>query len=121
MFSLHHIENLLFDDEQYTKSKLYFWAYQSLEMIQNEIKGINRQWEEYRHKADIFSTGISHLMDKETYEAYASRVKWFAGHTDSLIQKFRDLIEDCKAKQREIAALRDGVSTYFRAKFEMQN
>ncbi|KAF2875134.1 hypothetical protein BDV95DRAFT_603900 [Massariosphaeria phaeospora] len=109
MFDLSHIDKLIFDDAKYTKSKLYFWAYQSLEMIQSEMMRIIRRWEAYRPEALQAPIGLSKSPDEAASQIFAKRIQGLAEDMDACIQEFRELIEDCKTKQREIAALRDGL------------
>ena len=106
MFKVGNIDKLLFDDKKFTKSKLYFWAYQSLEMVQNELKAIIRQWESYRAEADIFSSKKGQTTRRKESDR---KREDFAKMSDDWMSKFAGLIEDCKAKQHEITALRDGV------------
>ncbi|KAF2807142.1 uncharacterized protein BDZ99DRAFT_573034 [Mytilinidion resinicola] len=109
MFNLDYIEKLLFDDEKYTKSKLYFWAYQSLEMIQSTLKEIIERWEIYCSHTDLFDFRKEAQPSSEKATHYAARIEQVSNRMDDLIKKFRGLIKDCKSKQKEIAALRDGL------------
>jgi hypothetical protein len=109
MFNLSHIDKLIFDDENYTKSKLYFWAYQSLELIQQQVTTIIRRWAQYRSHVDLNHPGRTARKRKAT--AYNARLEELFNDMDLCIEDFREFVKDCKAKQHEIAALRDGVST----------
>jgi hypothetical protein len=108
MFNLRRIDELIFDDENYTKSRLYFWAYQSLEIVRSELTKIIRRWTQYRNHIDL--TRVGRVVEKETTAPHAVRLKKFVKDMDACIQKFKDLVKDCKTKQQEIVALRDGVS-----------
>jgi SMC interacting uncharacterized protein involved in chromosome segregation len=111
MFDLSHIDQLLFDDKNFTKSKLYFWAYQSLETLQSTLKDIIDQWRQYSKRADIFRKDIkapAKVEDKHT--AYMERLDLIVEKMDEVVGFYRRLSRDCKSKQAEIVALRDGVS-----------
>ncbi|KAF2492963.1 hypothetical protein BU16DRAFT_564265 [Lophium mytilinum] len=108
MFNLDYIEELLFDDENYTKSELYFWAHQSLEMIQGTLKEIIEQWDMYSSNTDLFDFR-KESQRSEKAKHYAARMEQVSKGMEDLIKKFRGLIEDCKSKQKAIAALRDGL------------
>lgn len=109
MFNLSHIDKLIFDDENYTKSKLYFWAYQSLEMVQSELLMIIRRWRNYGPTINLSPSGAFRPVDDDRFAKYTERIEKLLKDMSDCMGNFQDLIEDCKAKQREIAALRDGV------------
>ncbi|KAF1971535.1 hypothetical protein BU23DRAFT_175457 [Bimuria novae-zelandiae CBS 107.79] len=107
MYNLNHIDKLIFDDENYTKSKLYFWAYQSLEIIQSKVMTIIRRWIQYRPHLE--PTQLGRVGKRGRMALHIARMQRLIDDMDACIEDFRDFVKDCKAKQHEIAALRDGL------------
>ena len=94
------MKGLLFDDQNFTNSKRYFWALQSLRLSAEHIDGTLRSIPNIYYSINI-SDGHS-----ESYETVKSIIK----KEQEDFGKLRDRIE---RKRQEIQGLSDGVSDLY--------
>jgi glutaredoxin 2 len=94
---------VLFEDESYTNSRTYFWALQSLRIVNDCINSIITAWE-MSNTSHILRTGQTEReqTDLDVTKSYLAAI-------ESQIEQLKELIKENSAKQEEIIALRDGV------------
>lgn len=105
-------ESVLFEDESYTNSRTYFWALQSLRIINDCIDSILTSWEISNTsrilRAEQDAVRLPHKpADDDTGKRKAIISSLMA--IESQIQQLKNLIKENGAKQEEIIALRDGL------------
>ncbi len=102
---------MLFEDESYTNLRTYFWALQSLRIINDCIKSILTAWEIsntsqiLRAEQDAIRLSCKSPDDGPGGE---KAIKSLAA-IEIQTQQLKDLIKENDVKQEDIIALRDGV------------
>jgi hypothetical protein len=113
---------LLFDDENFTRSRKYFWAIGCLTEFTNVLADNIKQWDLY-YEARI--QVLLELDDIEEMLAAASLYPPYAGEGEARLVKFKKSVRECQNHRETLAglredfqrkldsanALRDGVST----------
>ena len=103
---------MLFEDESYTNSRTYFWALQSLRIINDCINSILTAWEISNTSRILRAEqDVIRLSYKSPDDDTGKRKAIISSLTaiESQMQQLKDLIKENGAKQEEIIALRDGV------------
>ncbi|EMD86036.1 hypothetical protein COCC4DRAFT_63997 [Bipolaris maydis ATCC 48331] len=109
-------KSLAFENESLSNSQTYFWALQSLRLINECITWIIREWDMYDKESllDLLNTGgggISHTYANSDGEAAAARTASvpYLDDIQEQMTQFAGMIKDNNAKLVEIRALRDGL------------
>lgn len=109
-------ESLLFENKDFTNSRTYFWALQSLRLVNECIASIIRIWDIYDKASflNLLNTGddgISHTPPSSDGEAAATRTASipYLNEIQKQMTQLACMIKDNSAKQEEIRALRDGL------------
>jgi hypothetical protein len=103
---------VLFEDESYTNSRTYFWALQSLRIINDCINSILSAWEisdtSRILRAEQDAIRLSCKSPDDDTGGQKSIASCLAA-IESQMEQLKDLIKENGVKQEEIIALRDGV------------
>lgn len=104
-------EKLLFEDDEFTYSKRYFWAYQTLGTMNDSIKALVDSYE------DTFTesvwTGTHKTIWPQVEETSARSVYWkkrmqaLKRQFEAEIRNLRTLIRENNERRHEIRSLRD--------------
>ncbi|KAL8806737.1 MAG: hypothetical protein Q9182_001135 [Xanthomendoza sp. 2 TL-2023] len=93
-------QGILFEDRNFTNSKRYFWALQSLRLFAEHIEGTLRSLHGITYCAKDFDGGSPEGFDER--ERY----------TTEFGEKFGDLRDRIERKRQEVQSLSDGVSGF---------
>jgi hypothetical protein len=109
-------DELLFDDDSFSRSRLYFWAVDSLEIFIAQIEDAINQWEDFwaaREKMIVtfykvtyhrmFDTEIGSEVDWQEFKSHVRQV-------EDQINRLKDYQAQFKGFQAKTLALREGVS-----------
>lgn len=110
-------DELLFDDDAFSRSRLYFWAVDSLELFIAQIKDTISQWEDFwvaREKMIVtFYKVTYHRMydsdigsDEWQWREYNSHLR----QVEDQINRLKDYQAQFESFQAKTLALREGVS-----------
>ena len=118
LFSEQTRNRLLFEDDSFTLSKKYFWAFQASRAVNESIKSIMREWRTYRKRTiDGGVAWIRHLplpsgsgADRGSDRRYQTRVLQIANRIDEKMLELQDILELNRKREDELVASRDGVS-----------
>lgn len=94
-------DKLLFDDEQFSRSRLYFWLLSSLATFSSIMEGNIRAWTELRSCVQALYPDRCELSEREVKALDA-----FDPHLASL----EDINERAKSLNAKVLIFRDGVS-----------
>lgn len=89
-------QELLFDDRNFSNSKKYFWALQSLKIFAEYIDGTLRMLSEV-------------FLSAECFDGSPENYKKLQSLTDASRDKFETLRDRIERKRQEVQTLRDGV------------
>lgn len=111
MFNLEVRDQLQFEDEQYTYTRRYFWAYQTLGTIMASIKSMVDAYE------DTFTDDVWEGKHKTIWpimDETSDRSKYYRTRMDGLrkkfereIAKFNKLIKEVREHREEVVGLRE--------------
>lgn len=105
-------DRLLFDDDAFSRSRLYFWAIDSLEQFIPVIAANIREWENFWRARKIFFNWASvdglqrahpSMRNKMPYEGFVQQI-------EEEVTKLRALKARLEVLREQIKTLRDGVS-----------
>jgi hypothetical protein len=104
-------DKLLFEDEEFTYSRRYFWAYQTLGIMMNGIKAIIDSYEdtftdevwEGKHKS------LWPMLDEESSrnKYWRKRMAHLKSNFEKEIKNLEKLYEENDERRKEIRLLRD--------------
>lgn len=107
---------MLFEDEGYTNSRTYFWALQSLRIVNECINSLITAWE-MSNTSHILCGGQAETQETSTESraqegeiARMDKVKFYLAAIEGQMKKLKELVQENERRQEEIIALRDGVS-----------
>ena len=112
-------KSLLFEDETYSLSQNYFWALQSLRIMNECISSMIASWTMHDKNTILSTIGESQSdTDAQLHSSSngsgapptpRSTAQSILADIDQQMGKLADMIKDNNAKQEEIKSLRDGV------------
>lgn len=96
----------MFEDQLYTNSRTYFWALQSLRVINECITSLVTAWNMYDKMSllDLLPDDVAGSSNPD------KKACPYVAEIDSQMEQLGEMIKANNAKQEEIRALRDGVS-----------
>ncbi|KAM3081780.1 hypothetical protein ACMFMG_005226 [Clarireedia jacksonii] len=104
-------DKLLFEDEEFTYSRRYFWAYQTLSIIKNGIKAILDSYED-TFTEDVWEGRHKSLWPMLDYDSHRNRY-WrrrmgkLRRDFDKQVQNLNKLYHEIDQKMKEVRTLRD--------------
>ena len=115
MFSTDIRDKLLFEDDEYSMSRRYFWAHQTLGIMNESIKAMIDAYDdeltedvwEGKHKT------VWPLLDahSERNDYFRKRMAGIRQEFEAVIQQLKDLITENNGRRREINGLREDLFT----------
>jgi hypothetical protein len=109
IFDIEAHDNLIFDDDLYTRSRLYFWVINCTNNAENMIQGIVQTWKKFR--VDVLgrfenelAQGGKHELGRELSDAIETCEEWST--------KLKETQDKLREQQAKAVALRDGVCCY---------
>lgn len=111
MFNAKLRDNLLFEDAQFTYSRRYFWAFQTLGIMNNGIKSMVDSYED-TFTDDVWAGKHKYLwpmVEEESARAIYWRKRMAALRKDfeKEIQALKTIAEENNERRKEIRTLRD--------------
>ncbi|PGH16492.1 hypothetical protein AJ80_05177 [Polytolypa hystricis UAMH7299] len=101
---------LLFDDDIFSRSRLYFWAVDILEVFQQHISDTLRTWEDFWEAREQLLRAHHYLI--KPYEIQRpSRIDFLHGKIEARISRLKEYRERFKALHTRAQALREGLFT----------
>ena len=111
MFKRDIRDKLLFEDDQYTYSRRYFWAYQSLAIMNEDIKEMRIAYQE--DFDDKFWNGTNRIIwpsdDSQRHVHWRKRMKGLRQDIEKEIRGLEDIDRLNDEKMKEIKALRENL------------
>lgn len=111
MFKRDIRDNLLFEDDQYTYSRRYFWAYQSLAIMNEDIKEMRIAYQATFD--DKFWSGMNKVVwpsdDSERHKHWRKRMANFRNDIEKEIRGLEEIDRLNDEKMKEIEALRENL------------
>ena len=104
-FNSNSRESLLFENSTYTNSRTYFWALQSLRIINDNIRSLTKVWTLHDNSEIVPQDG--------TIGESAERIKGSVAQINCQMEQFQDMIKTNNTSEEEIQALPDGVTSMF--------
>ncbi len=116
MFDIRLKEAPLFEDSSYTNSRTYFWSLQSLRILNRAISSLISAWEHYENPGILDVLQVMEekrrTISNDALPDPTKRAVTYLSDIKRQIELLKKMIETNNAKQDEILALRDGVSTF---------
>jgi hypothetical protein len=111
MFDGNMRDVLLFEDDQFTYSRRYFWAYSALDTLRNDAKKIIETFET-NFTDDVWSGEHQFIWPgtkdhSAPYADWRDRMEVFQKSFGRELKSLKTLSEECEALKREIRILRD--------------
>lgn len=111
MFRREIRDKLLFEDDQYTYSRRYFWAYQSLAIMNEDIKEMRIAYQDKFD--DKFWSGTNKIVwpsdDSQRHKNWRKRMATFRNDIEKEIKGFEEIDRLNDEKMKEIKALRENL------------
>ncbi|KAI9653280.1 MAG: hypothetical protein M1831_006115 [Alyxoria varia] len=113
MFDEKERDAMLFEDEDYTYSRRYFWAYQSIVIMNQDIHGIVTSYKE-SFKDSVWDGSNKIIWPGEAtqssrYAQWRKRMKRMREDLDDEMSKLIELSKLNEGKMKEITSLRDNL------------
>jgi hypothetical protein len=108
---------LLFEDNSFSLSKKYFWAFQASRAVNESVKSIMQEWREYRKRTidsgQAWNMHIGSRQDAGLVDSSGENRRRILRVADKIEESMAELAAileaNCK-RQDELVASRDGVS-----------
>ncbi|KAI9795065.1 MAG: hypothetical protein M1816_000087 [Peltula sp. TS41687] len=114
LFSEQTRDHLLFEDNSFSLSRKYFWAFQASRAINHSIESIIHEWKRYRKRTIDegvgWTTHMAMTSDQTTTASeHRRRITQVVGRIEDKISELEELLEFNRKRQDEIIASRDGL------------
>ncbi|KAM0240898.1 hypothetical protein ACHAP5_007762 [Fusarium lateritium] len=103
-------DNLLFDDDTFSRSRRYFWVVSCLESFQAVIDDAIEEWEKFRAEWPNMMMGIDPAEESSTTEASQEMTRRVLDEIETQVDRLRDISARFESSRDKTKVLREGAS-----------